>query len=212
MAEANDNQIVKQEENIPSFVENLSELVVNKPNCKLCQFEQREEVEKVYERTSSLKAAYNAATSSGFEGSYIALRNHLLYHFEKPQKDAQIKEYAQNLSKYIENKRDKRKKLLERIAMLEKQMYELATEAEVSKIMDNKFKAASEIKKLSDSVTTMEEKLTEIEKEFHPVEIVIERLKEVITIKIQSTNNDEIKSALMDVLEDMSKKVGDIEI
>jgi len=99
--------------------------------------------------------------------------------------------------------------ILERIAIMRREIVIIASESD-SLSIDERRRSADIIKKLSDGMSALEEKLEHIDMELEPVEVIVNNLQSIIAQKIRSSTNDEVKKALLDVLDDLAKNVSEI--
>jgi hypothetical protein len=205
-------EIQKIEENIGIIgIEHLAkDLIVNKSNCKFCQSKIRREAEEEYEKTKNIKKVYDFFTSHGESTTYLSVRNHIQLHYLKQEKILKLKEYADDIKEWASIKRTRQQQLMERINMLRREMCLIASETDDTLDINERRSSAMIIYKLSDSITSLEDKIEEMNKEMEPVEIIIERIKNIINIKVNNMNDAKVKQALTEVLHDLSRDVADL--
>lgn len=208
------NQIVKKGNNSYPLSVNIGKIedsIINKTNCKFCQSKHRLEAEKEFDKFSNFKAAEKVFINYGEEISYPAIRNHLINHYMVFEKNVKIKEYGEQLFGWVDENRNRRAAMLERIAMMEKEMISIASETAGCRL-DEQRKSADAVKKLCDTITAMEEKIAEIDNSMEPVEIVVTKLSDIISIEIKNASNNEVKRALTDILKKLAESVKDLYI
>jgi hypothetical protein len=186
--------------------------VITKTNCKLCQCKFREEAEKEFEKTNNYKAIANWLTKEKkFEVSYPAIRNHMLYHFKGKQRKEFLNEYAKDVEKWVNLHENKVDALNSRIAILDREMVTIAAEGD-DLPLDERRKNAETVKKIADTILVYESKLHEYEAKLEPVQIVMNQLQVIVTDEIKNMGSDEVKRALVTVLERLHDSVGDMVI
>jgi len=210
-----DKDIVKAkniEHPILSQIATVDAGVINRANCKFCQSEFRAEAEKEYEaRGRNILLVQKFLVNKGEEITYPAVRNHLLNHYLEQEKNIKLKEYAQDLTLWVGITKNRRQAMVERIAILNKEMTTIAAETQ-GLSLDERRKSADSLKKLSDTIGILEDKISEVDNIMQPVEIVIQNLSNIVAEKIKSVKSAETKEALLDVLTQLSHSVSDIYI
>lgn len=182
---------------------------ISKSNCKVCQCEVRKEAEEEYERTGSLRAAHLLLKGKNVEVSYLSVRNHLHRHYLGESRRTSILEWGEDVNKFASSNTDKKSMILERIAILRREMFLIASESDGC-AMEERRKNADVIKKLSDGIGTLEDKLDKEGEEYEKMEILVENLKNLLANKIKSAKNEDIKRAFMDMLQELSDNVNKI--
>ena len=209
------SDIVKKEDIVYPILSNIDKsdnLIVNKTNCKFCQSQHRAEAEFEFEKTSSIKAAFRILTDQYKEDiTYPAVRNHIINHYIVSEKKVKIKEYGEQLKEWVNSERSRRWSMFERIAMLEREMANIASETN-GKDLEEQRKSADIMKKLCEAISSMEDKIDEMDKSLEPVEIIVFRLNDIISNEIKSSNSNDVKRALSDVMKKLSESIKDIYI
>ncbi len=199
--EINDKDILR------NFLSDVSEEMLSKPNCKLCNSKYRREAESKYlENRKSIRVTVNFLKEKGEEVSYSGVRNHLLRHCVAEDRIERTQEYAADLSLWIGRNIDTRQRLVERIVMLERAMITLGALAE-DENLDNYRKNIELMKKLSDGISILEDKLESMDRQMEPVELIIEKLKDVVRIKVQKVKTIAERTAVLSVMEDLSEQL-----
>jgi hypothetical protein len=211
-----DNTPVKREKReydtkiIPYTKEETLE-TITRPNCHLCQSKLRQEAEILFlkQRVPSYNAIVTFLKDRGEEVSWPGVRNHLVFHFKAQQKKEFLSEYAYDIEKWIAIQPDKATALKKRMAVLEREMMMIGSEGEDMPIIERR-KNAETIKKLADTLLTYEEKLEQYEKALEPVTIIVNQLKIIISDEMEQVGTPETRKVLINVLERLQNKVGDI--
>jgi hypothetical protein len=198
---------------ILKYVENITEEFKPKSNCKLCMSPFRTEAEIEYERTKSIKLmhAFLKNKDKNYDGSYISAERHINKHYKRFEQNMKIKEWSESLPELIEAQKGREKSLKDRIAILNQELMIVATCSD-EEGSDHKLKSVEMVRKLSDSLTLLEDKLAEEQKRTEPILIIIDRLKDIISSRIKSTDNNAVKQELMKVLELWMESVKDLEM
>ena len=125
---AKSKAIVKSNnENIFPILENvgkISDQIVSKTNCKFCQSKYRKDAEERYEQVKNIKAVHKFLQEKGEDVAYSSVRNHIYNHYLLHERNMKIKEYGEQLSGWIQEDRRRRGSIIERIAIMEKEMIE----------------------------------------------------------------------------------------
>lgn len=196
---------------LAKIVDNISDTVVKRPNCKLCMSKYRAEVEKMYSEKKMLKSIMEFLKEKGEVHTLPAISNHCHYHYDKQHMDLSIKEYIEDVCRYKLKDFNKKHILEERRAMLTKSIISLAAQAE-GKDLDTQRKNLMTVKSLSDSILNIEIEMDKIDKAMEPVFLFAGALKQVITDKIKDTDNQEVKTVLLDIWNSMSEQLKSFEV
>ena len=205
------NEIQKSNTEDVDFFKCFNDTATPRVNCKLCNWEKRTEAEALFDRTKNMTVVKRFCDDNGLDASYPAVRNHLLNHYKKIERQIMLKEYARDIDNILSQKTNRKTSLEVRKAMLLKEMVVIASETE-GKSLDERRKSADALKKLNDTIGNLEDKISEIDEDMMPVFILIENLKDIISTEIKKSNNEQVKSALMSLLEKLSENIGALEI
>jgi hypothetical protein len=203
------NQIVeKKKDGIIAIIDTTE---ISKSNCKFCQSKNRKEAENKFEESGSIKAAANFLREKGDEISYLAVRNHLHRHYLGSDRLQGIKDWAEETVQFRYADSGRKSHLMERIAILRREMCIIASSAD-SCDMDERRKNADIVKRLSDGISSLEDKISEIDGQKKLVDTIIDSLKDILSVKISKASNEETKNVLMEILEELSDSLADVMI
>jgi hypothetical protein len=206
-------EIKKAEKLTPMIqhAESLSENVITKCNCKLCNSPFRIEAEEIYEQMNSAKYVWKWLLGKGEKICYLPVRNHIIQHYLKQEQNVKIKSYSEHLKVWVNQKIDKKSSIEERIAMLNNELIIIASETEGLSLEERR-RSSEAIRKITDSILMHEEKLDAMDKSIEPIYVVINKLRDIIAEKIKKSSNEEVKKELMSLLEELSASLGDLMI
>jgi len=180
-----------------------------RPNCKVCQSKFRSDAEEYYElKKHNLSAVKTFLEEKKEDVSYRGVRNHFKRHYMSAMDMEALQEYGSDLTVWGQRRLNIRHNMEERINILTREMIMIAASSS-GRTLDERRKSADVVKKLSDGISSIENKMLEQEKMQEPVEIFINQLHSVISRKLETCNNEEVKTALLDVLDDLSTAVAD---
>lgn len=206
-------EIQKKSSHCASLVEysNSIKEVIKKSNCKLCQSEHRAEAEQIWDTKNNYTAIRNFLESKGEKVSITSIRRHILNHYQKQEEDMRLKEYAEDVQKWLSIKQTRKQSLEERIAILRKSLAYIGSETEGKSLNEHRL-SADAMKRISDTISSLEDKIEEQEEMMQPAILIISELRNIISDKIKSTDDKQTKEILMSVIEELTEKVGDLEI
>ena len=207
VVDVNKNELNMNSENDSIIPYNLLDVInkIEKPNCKLCQCDFREEAEMFYQKTENYHALFNwLKDKKNMDISYPAVRNHIIYHFKAQQQNEALVEYANDVKKWISGQPNRIKAIKSKMAILEREMVIIAALGEDLPIVERR-KNAETLKKLADTLLVYQGKLEEYEKQVEPAAIVINELRIIITDEIRSNNNAKTNKVLTTVLSRLEK-------
>lgn len=209
-----DKPILKKSKNFKSSVlldiaGNSSEEVISKINCKVCSSEFRREAEEKYDLTNNIRTSWLFIREKGVDVSFPSFRNHLLRHYIANQRRMQIKEYAEDIEEILVQKRDKRSQLLEKIAMLEKEMYDLAS-SNSNVNLEEKRKNNEVIRKMAETSLNYQNAIDEMDNQLKPLDIMLQNFQNIISEELKRNKSEEVKNALMNVFNKLTNTVQDI--
>ena len=196
---------------IVDYARNLDSEFKPRTNCKFCMSEHRHEGEEYYEKTKNITATFNFFKKNNESISYNAIRNHIVRHYKKHEIQLKLKEWAEDIPAFVAIKKDRKSTLEERIAILTHQMAVICSETEGSGLEERR-KTADVVKKLSDAITSLEDKMEEIDQTMEPVFIIIQKLKDIVSIRIKSSESEEVKRELMTVFEQLAESVKTLQV
>lgn len=193
------------------FMHLIDNTEITKANCKLCNSAFRAEAEEKFEQTNNMKAVRLFLLDKGEEICYHSVRNHLSKHYLGSQRLDNVKEYLDEVNRFSVGKYNRRDNLSFRINALRREFLLISTETDnMIGSVDDRRRSADVLKKLSDGISGLEDKIDEIDNELAPVEIIIENLQGLLADKIKSTSNEEVKRAFLDLLNELSDTMGDM--
>jgi hypothetical protein len=65
---------------------------------------------------------------------------------------------------------------------------------------------------MCDTIMALEDKIAEMDKTLEPAEIVVTRISDIISNEIKSSNNNEVKRALVEIMKKLAESVKDLYI
>jgi len=187
---------------------------VNKDNCKLCKFKNRDDIEDYFQRQRrknyseiqrKLKADYD------FDISVTAVRNHMLYHFRAIQVNESINEFAGDIQSWADAQTDTVGSLRAITAVLEREMMALAAEADELEPSDRR-RNAETVKKLAETVLTYRTKMEELSEGAKPVMLMYNQIKVIVSDQVAHARTEETKKAFVEFLRKLKTSVGDLKL
>jgi len=211
MPDKNDDQnaiVVSGDSNMIPYA--FSTKRITKSNCKLCQFEHRDEAEEIFENQK--KKNYSAIkrelkTQFDFDIRSDGIRNHMLYHYRAALDNAALQEYADDVQKWVNMQGNRVASLRSRIGILEKQMFTISQESEDLDITEKR-KSAETTKKLVETIVLLEDKLVDYEEEVKPVNLVFNQLKVIVNDELENIENVKTKKVVSTILSRLHDSVG----
>ena len=198
------------EKTLKLFLSNLNANVMSKTNCKFCNSSHRVAAEEYYEQSrKNIQRTKDYLTSVGEDFSYRCVRNHLRRHYIDETNLDCLQEYGNDLAFWVNRQLDERQRVVERIAILEREMILLAALSD-SDVLDDRRRSADVLKKLSEGISALEGQLRGIDNSREPVEIMIEKLREIISQKIEKLDDNALKRILLEVIEELSQSMADV--
>lgn len=196
---------------IVQYIDSLGKEFKPKTNCKTCMSEFRQEAEEQYEKTHSLTATHLFLKNKGEDITYLAVRNHILCHYKKHEMNMRLKEWAEDIPAFVQQDKNKKAALEERIAILSQQLMAIASQAHDGNLEEQR-RTSEATRKLSESILLHEKKIEEMDHAMEPVFIIIEKLKDIVSIRIKQSNSEDVKRELMTVFEQLIDSVKDLKV
>lgn len=178
----------------------------------MCSSKVRGEAEKVYRDNNGDRNAHGAvkAVVDFYKGkediSISSIYNHFNEHYKRQETNIKIKEYIEDLATYRLSEINKRIVLEDRRTALNKTFLFLMSETE-GQSLDSVRKTTVAIKTISECLSSVEEEIRKIDEKIEPVIMFITYLKQVITEKLKSAKDGQVKDTLHEVLDEMSEKM-----
>ena len=206
----NDNTQIQKKEDY-GFFEIVKQTKITKKGCKCCESKFREEAEELFEKTNNIRAVRKFLEEKGQKISYLAVRNHINKHYLGTERLQSVKEWLEDVNRYSSNKSDRVRELRGRKNALNREFLLIAAGTD-GESLEERRKSADALKKISDTMISIEDKIDDIENEKAPVEILIENFQQIIADKIKKTTTEEVKRVLLDTLTELSDSVGGMSI
>jgi len=188
-----------------------TEDVVNKVNCKLCQCEFRLEVEELFEKGQSILSICKFLNTKGVIIAYPSIRNHLLYHYLSPIKSRALQEYADDVSGWIDSKRDRDDELQIQIAMLNRKLFHIELAVE-DKDIDTVLRSSKISTEIIQTINDLEDKRKALSDDMKPIEVVINNLSNIIANQIKNATSTETREALKTIVSELKKSVSHMNV
>lgn len=195
-----------------SFAGSLAEEFVPVPTCKLCNSSSRVEATEKFRKGVNASLIHKWLTDEKKEEiSYVAVNNHFKNHLERTQNNLNLKEYSEQLAKWSEFNSDTEALFNRYIKMFDMEVMNLMAKnpsldaAEVRRNLETAAKIAA-------LQSSYREQLQKMQLEKGRVELIIMSLNRIIQVKVNTTDSPEVKSVLQDVIEQLSKEVGDLSV
>lgn len=186
---------------------NIEDTVITKPNCKLCNSKLRVKAEKLYDQKRNFKYIEKWLEENGESINYKSICNHFREHVERQNTDLMVREYVDHLSKYRINQADDMDRLEARRDMFEKSLLVLSARNDTTTNLEELRKNAAALKSLNDSIGNIEKQIGDIRKENEPVIVVLKTLQVLINENLKQTESQEVKKALVDLLDEFKERV-----
>ena len=199
--------LMKKNDIIPYTSED-EEKPIMKVNCKFCNSDYREEAEQEYDLKKNILGIYNFLVTKGEKIVYSSVRNHLCFHYNTQKNTEMLREYAQDVNKWLSIQGSREGSLSRRIAILEREMTLLAAKSE-ELTMDERRKNADTVKKLADTILAYESKLEEYREKVEPYKVFLNYLTTIVNEEIKNIDNKENKEIVLPVLRNILKNIGE---
>ncbi len=207
------NEIIKvekqQQQNTNIVPYTFKEGRINKKGCKLCECDFRDEVEMWYEiqpRKNISEIKRRLKSEKDFDIHFGSIKAHILFHYLGEKRNVLLAEYTQDIQEIVNMRTNNIAALKTRIAILDKEILEIAAEGANLNI-DERRKSALVINKISEILLKHEEKLQEYEEKFTPVTIVLNHLSIIIKDEVEHVDSNIAKKSLVTVLSKLKDRV-----
>lgn len=178
------------------------------PKCKTCASPYREEVEEKYEKTKNYRETHRFFKTLEKDKEKLpsmpALISHIVDHYEQGRRNKKLKTYGASLRKKY-GRQTRRDGILESITITRHELYRLGAENNVIDDLDEVRKNCDLMNKMVATLVGLEKELYDFDKRLEPVEIFVEKLKDVLSDKIKSSDNPEIKNTLMSIFDSLGE-------
>ena len=207
-----ESEIIKaeqQQQNTNIVPYTFKEGRINKKGCKLCECGFREEVEIWYElqpRKNISEIKRRLKSEKDFDIHFGSIKSHILFHYLGEKRNALLAGYTQDVQEIVDMRTNNISALKSRIAILDKEILEIAAEGAGLNI-DERRKSALVINKISETLLKHEEKLQEYEGSLTPVTIVLNHLSIIIKDEVEHIDSNIAKKSLVTVLSKLKERV-----
>ena len=197
-------------ENFDQFAQSLKNLPIVKTNCKLCTHRLRQEAEELFARDTNLLKVHRYLLEKGVDISYPACRNHLMNHYRQIDIEDRLKDYAANIRTWSQIQQDKQERSKHYISILNRRIHLMEAATNDTDPAEMR-KTAEMVVKLIDQIGKEEERLQKLKIDESPVTILMYKFEEIIKVRVEGITSPEVKSILLEILEELSRTVKEIE-
>jgi hypothetical protein len=185
---------------------------IEKPNCNICQCDFRDEAEEIYDNQK--RKNYSAIKrmlkdNHDFDATVNGVKNHMLYHYKAMQSNVSMQEYADDIQKWVNMQTNKVAALKARIGLLDKYIFTISIESEDIDLFEKR-KSAETVKKLVETILTLETKLSEYSEEIKPVNLVFNQLKVIVNDELAHVDSQKAKKVVSTILTRLHDSMGDM--
>jgi len=208
LTETNNGEVATSKSKyIDKLRENIDSIVITKPNCKLCNSPNRLAAEKMFDEGKTFKSIHKFLAEQGEHLDYKSVCRHFNEHYTRQKTNLMLTEYLEDFATYRIDQVGDLDRLETRRDMVEKSLLVLAAQNDTTDNVNEMRKNATALKALSDTVSSIESQINDIKKENEPIVIVLKTLEVIISEAIQETDNDQVKKALIELLNDFEERV-----
>jgi hypothetical protein len=189
-----------------AFVESRQKETVTTGPCKLCNSKLLAAAEAQYERTKNSAAVHRWLVEKGEDISYVAVNNHINFHYNAQQDERNIYNLASKLSGWSKMSRSDEAMFNRYITMLDMEATSLMAE-NVNLNLEQRRKNNETVIKLAQLIGYFKDQLHKLNAEKRPVQIFVDTLHNIIKVKLEDCKNPEVQQALKDVVDKLTKDV-----
>ena len=194
---------------IKLYAEEKANAVVIKSGCKLCNSKYRSECEDLYIETDNMTSVMKLMHSKGEEISLPAVRRHLTKHFINVSQREKMRDYAEDLSRWKEIHIEREDRMRTYLAIIEKRMFQIASH--IDDMVDNdSIKSTEMVSKLIEQAFSIQKQIDEEAQRLDPARVVIQKLQEIIEIRVKTSQSVEMKNTLISLVSDLQGNIGGI--
>lgn len=197
-------------ENFDKFAQSLIAEPIVRSNCKLCTHRLRREVEEMFARDPNYLKMHRFLLEKGVDISYVATRRHLANHYKQQETEEMIKDYAESIKTWSKIQQEQEDRIKHYIAILNRRVHLLEAVTSDSDPAEMR-KTAEAVIKLMDQIGKEEERLEKLKIGESPVTILMYKFEEIIKIRVEGVTSPEVKSILLEILEELSRTVKEID-
>lgn len=199
--------------NFTDMARKMKDEPVFEPRCKLCKSEHRAEAEKEYERVKNYAAVHRFLVSQKhMDISEPAVKVHLREHYGKEVRIQQLKEYAEDLNNnWLKVHQSTEEKLTHYLALIDMRIHTLAAVTDKTD-PDAMRKTNDSIAKLIEQACKIEERLQKMRESTQPVNILIDKFKNIILVQSENIKSAEARSVLTAILDAVQKEIEEVDV
>jgi len=178
--------------------------IIVKNGCKLCNSPFRIEAEEMYEKDRNLLKVKKFLDEE-IDGKkrldvfYPAVRQHIYRHYENQQNTKILREFAEDVNKYLPLQSSPEGSIRRKIAILERDMIWLAAKSDELCLSERR-KNSEIVKKLADTILTYESKLEDMKERLDPYRQVLTCLAEIVKDEIKGLEEKEDQQKFIPIL------------
>jgi len=184
---------------------------VEKPNCAMCQSEYREEVEQMYEAQKGRKNYIVIKTKLkdqyDFDISRNALRNHLVRHYDQVNTNSALQDYTEEVQEWVNRSSNRIASVRSLKAALEREFFTIANQSDDVDLFERR-KNAECLKKLAETILTLDSKLAEYAKEAKPVNVLFNQLTVIVNDELAQVDNITSRKLVSKILARLQESCG----
>jgi hypothetical protein len=209
VVDANQIALTNTVADVSPYLFNLDK--VEKPNCVMCQSEYREEVEQMYEsqkgRKNYLIIKNKLKDNHDFDISRNALRNHLVRHYNQVNTNVALQDYTEEVQQWVNMQGNRTASVKSLKAALEREFFIIANQSDDVDLFERR-KNADCLKKLAETIMSLDAKLMEFSEEAKPVNVLFNQLTVIVNDEMAHVDNITSKKLVSKILARLKDSCG----
>jgi hypothetical protein len=180
------------------------------PRCKICKSNFRDEAEREYYRHNNISRVHKFLVEDrGLDVSITSVRNHMKMHFDAKENMKLMQEYANEVVGWIDSQSDDMTSIRRTMAILEREMFTLASKAEGASIEERR-KTTDSINKLASTLLNHRTKILELEAKYEPVTMIFNQLQVIVEDELNHTKSKEVTKTVTNILGRLQDECSDM--
>jgi hypothetical protein len=204
------SNLAKKHTDLLSFTNSLQKHKP-RPNCKLCNSPHLKDAIERYESSHSIQSVVNLLKERGEDIKYHVVRRHLYNCYQVDQVEQNMKDLAERLERWSGLDRSEEALLERQIELLDTENLWLAAENATLSPIEHR-KNIELMIKIGAQINACKAQLRSIKEKMEPLEVLWHEFDRIVQIKIADAKSPEVRGVLNEIMEHLSKQVGEMAI
>jgi len=177
--------------------------------CKVCNSSHKEEAEAMYEQRHNVSLVQRFLEKEGEKVSQNAVSAHMRNHFQSSKNISLLKWFDREVQHWDDLTYSRERSIKRWMSILTRELHILGSQSDSLQLEDRR-RNVEQIRKVTETLNACDTKLHTLSQAAEPVQLIFKQLNIIVQDKLKETDNPQVRSFIVDVLEELQKETGDM--